>query len=130
MQTASVALLLKRVSFALIALGFACSLLSLLHIAPKGDRFAALWLGLSGRRQDYTKTGWRLVQSGQVLCVGASRFSSQRCGFWARDNRCNLLSSRWTKLSKSKRQHHEIARAQDNHQSLDFGHVYLSSDEG
>lgn len=105
-------------------------LVSLLHIAPKGDRFAALWLGLSGRRQDYTKTGWRLVQSGQVLCVGASRFSSQRCGFWARDNRCNLLSSRWTKLSKSKRQHHEIARAQDNHQSLDFGHVYLSSDEG
>jgi hypothetical protein len=45
-------------------------LVSLLHIAPKGDRFAALWLGLSGRRQDYTKTGWRLVQSGQVLCVG------------------------------------------------------------
>jgi len=73
MQTASVALLLKRVSFALIALGFACSLLSLLHIAPKGDRFAALWLGLSGRRQDYTKTGWRLVQSGQVLCVETGR---------------------------------------------------------
>jgi hypothetical protein len=73
------ATILDSIGVTFIALGFACSLLSLFHIAPKGSRFAALSLGLMGRRQDFTGTGWRFVQCGQLLAlVGFALFFVSR----------------------------------------------------
>jgi hypothetical protein len=60
---------LKEVGLTLLTLGFVCSLLSIFHRTPQASRSGALWLGLSGGREDYTRTGRRLVQCGRVLAL-------------------------------------------------------------
>ena len=66
MEGASV---LNEIGYTLLIFDWVCSFVSLFHIAPQGSRLAGVHLGLFGRRQDFTKTGWRIVVVGQVLAV-------------------------------------------------------------